>query len=112
MQLITTAGIVPVRAAICYGRVMTKCFFYLKDGSSSCVQSLGLRYLDIESAVVYAVAIARMLQANRATHAFVVVATDQKGNEIARAPIGHVGEQSTHGCSVYTEVERNVARIA
>ena len=112
MQLITTDGIVLSGLPDCYGRVMTKCFFYLKDGSNSCVQSLGLRYLDVESAAIYAVAIARMLQANRATQAFVVVATDQKGNEIARAPIGHVDEQSTHGFAVYTEVERNAARIA
>jgi hypothetical protein len=98
------------------GDVMTKCFFYLKDGSNSCVKSLGLRYFDIESAAAYAVAVARMLQASRATHAFVVVATDQKGNEIARAPIGRVGEPSIKGRLAYAEAEedarRKVARVA
>src|SRR5207253_1245883 len=97
------------------GGVMTKCFFYLKDGSNSFVESLGLRYFDSESATVYAVAIARMLQTGRATHAF-VVATDQRGNEIARAPLGRVGAHSTNGRSAYTEAEqyagRKVARRA
>ena len=95
---------------------MTKCFFYLKDGSNSFVESLGLRYFDSESATVYAVAIARTLQAGGATHAFVVVATDQRGNEIARAPIGRVGEHSTNGRSAHAEAEhyarRKVARVA
>ena len=96
--------------------VMTKCFFYLKDGSNCFVESLGLRYFDTESAVVSAVAIARVLQAGRAAPAFVVVATDQRGNEIARAPIGRVGEHSTNGRSAHAEPEqyagRKVARVA
>ncbi len=95
---------------------MTKCFFYLKDGSNSFVASLGLRYFDTEAAAVYAVAIARMLQGDRATQAFVVVATDQRGNEIARAPIGRAGKHGTNGRSAYAEAERHaaskVARVA
>jgi hypothetical protein len=117
MQLIPTAGIVTVGAPrLPMGGVMTKCFFYLKDGSNACVGSLGLRYFDIESAAVYAVAIARSLQGGRAADALVVVATDQKGNEIARAPIARVGEPSTKGRSPYAEPEqdagREVARVA
>ena len=98
------------------GGIMTKCFFYLKDGSNSFVESLGLRYFDSEAATVYAGAIARTLQAGHATQAFVVVATDQRGNEIARAPIGRVREHSTNGRSAYAEAEhqarRKVARVA
>jgi hypothetical protein len=88
----------------------------LHDGSNACVKSLGLRYLDIESAAVYAVAIARMLQASHTAQAFVVVATDQKGNEIARAPIGRVGEPLTKARLTHTEAgqdaRRKVARVA
>ena len=95
---------------------MTKCFFYLKDGSNSFVESLGLRYFDSEAATVYAGAIAQTLQAGHATQAFVVVATDQGGNEIARAPIGRVREHSTNARSAYAEAEhqarRKVARVA
>ena len=98
------------------GGVMTKCFFYLKDGSNSFVESLGLRYFDTESAVVYAVAIARVLRTGRAAPAFVVVATDQRGNEIARAPIRRVGEASTNGRLAYAEAGqypgKKVARVA
>jgi len=79
------------------GAVMIKCFFYLKDRSGSFVGSLGLQYLDTESATVYAVAVAQALRGEHAAHASVVVATDQRGNEIARAPIGRVGEPSTNG---------------
>jgi uridine phosphorylase len=97
------------------GHVVTKCFFYLTDGSNSFVESLGLRYFDTESAAVYAVAIARGLQAGRAADALVVVATDQRGNEIARAPI-RLGKHSTNGRSAYAEAGpyagRKVARIA
>ena len=95
---------------------MTKCFFYLKDSSNCFVEPLGLRYFDIETAAVYAVAIAGVLEAGRATHAFVVVATDQRGNEIARVPIGRVGKHSTNGRSAYAKAEqyagRKVARVA
>ena len=116
MQLIPTAGIVAIGATrSLMGGVMTKCFFYLKDGNSI-MQSLGLRYFDIGSAIAYAIAIARVLHADSATLAFVIVATDQRGNEIARVPIGRVGEPSTNGRSTYTEAEqyagRKVARVA
>jgi len=91
---------------------VTKCFFYLKDGSDSLVEPLGLRYFDVESAAAYAVAMARMLQAGRATQAFVVVATDQRGNEIARVPIGRVGKHSTNGRSAYAGAERESSASA
>ena len=91
---------------------MKKCFFYLKDGSNSFVQSLGLRYFAIESATAYAVAIARVLQTESAAPGFVVVATDQRGNEIARVPIGRVGEPSTNGRSDEQYTGRKVARVA
>jgi len=95
---------------------VTKCFFYLKDGSNSFVEPLGLRYFDSESATVYAVAIARVLQTGCATNTFVVVATDQKGNEIARVPVGRAGKPSTGGRSAVAGTEqhpgRNVARVA
>ena len=64
---------------------MTKCFFYLEQSSYTPVASLGLFYLDQQTACTYAQAFVDALARQRSSLSLTVVVKDQFGEELGRA---------------------------
>jgi hypothetical protein len=61
-----------------------KCFFFLRDGAGCFAGSLGVLCCDLDAVADHAAAIAQALPSGRAMF---VIASDQRGHELARAPI-------------------------